>query len=108
MSYQFYEIDLDVALDQTTVNNGVDSNYLAWMIGIDLNRKKGLWLIESVRSGFDSPSAIIYGEYDTGILVEDVQKYGYQRTALPRLSINKLVDDFTTELNIRKTIIADL
>lgn len=105
-SYTYYELDLDVVLDPDVVNNNDGMLYFAWMIGIDSRRQKGMWLIEPLLSETDAVVTILSGDYTSGVLKDDVTRYGYTRTALLTLSITKLISEFTTELNIKKAVVA--
>lgn len=102
----YYEVSLDTPLDPGSVNSdSLTINYLAWMIGIDLSRKKGLWLIESVRTGFDTPESVISGDYTKGVLTDDVDRYGYSRVVSPKLKIEEVLTNFTNTVNTYKTAI---
>ena len=104
MSYIAYEFTLTQALDAGVVNSVSDMTHLAWQIGRDERRQKSLWLIEPLFPEVEGDStSVLPAEYVPILLLDDVTRYGYNRSIFPNLSISDLLIRFEqTRLKMRE------
>ncbi len=99
MALTTYSLSLDWSPDQTHINAAVGLSFLAWRIGVDLQNKKGLWLIAEVRTPPTvALSTLLPAENEEDELLDDTTKYGFLRSVEPSLSVGDLESSFSAEV----------
>jgi hypothetical protein len=100
MASTIYEVDIEWIPDDTYINSVVGPEYIAWRIGTDPVRNKGLWLIAPVveTPTQDLVADLLPAEYTEYTLEADAPNYGHIRRILPQKSIAVLEQEFLDQV----------